>query len=307
MPKITPHLWFDTEAVEAAEFYTAALPDSKVTNVTTIHDTPSGDTDIVSFELMGQPFQAISAGPLFRFTPAVSFAIACATTEEVDALWARLSEGGTALMPLDAYPFSERYGWTEDRYGLSWQIMFAEERGDQRITPTLMFVGDVRGKAEEAIGFYTSVFPDSEIGPLVRYGEGEEPDEQGTIKYAGFVLDGQGFAAMDSARVDAGFNEAISFLVSCENQEEIDHYWDRLSAVPEAEQCGWLKDAYGFSWQIVPSDMDAMMATGSEEQVARVTEAFLKMKKFDLAELRRAYEGSDARVGGEAWHGSTAT
>ncbi len=299
MQKITPHLWFDTEAVEAADYYSSALPDSKVTNVTTIHDTPSGDTDIVSFELMGQSFMAISAGPLFKFTPAASFLISCTTKEEVDTLWTRLSEG-SVHMPLESYPFSERYGWTEDRYGLSWQIMLVgEEQAGQRITPTLMFVGKVCGKAEEAINLYTSVFPNSEIGPILRYGKGEEPDEEGTIKYASFLLDGQEFAAMDSARDhDFGFNEAISFLVSCETQEEIDHYWDSLSAVPEAEQCGWLKDRYGLSWQVVPSAMDEMLRGGTKEQMARFTEAFLKMKKFDLAELRRAYEGPEARAGG---------
>jgi predicted 3-demethylubiquinone-9 3-methyltransferase (glyoxalase superfamily) len=300
MQKITPHLWFDTEAVEAADYYSSALPDSKVTNVTTIHDTPSGDTDIVSFELTGQSFMAISAGPLFKFTPAVSFLISCTTKEEVDTLWARLSEGGTALMPLASYPFSERYGWTEDRYGLSWQIMLVgEEQGGQPITPTLMFVEGACGRAEEAINLYTSVFPNSEVGPILRYGKHEEPDEEGTIKYASFLLDGQQFAAMDSARGhDFDFNEAISFLVSCETQEEIDHYWDSLSAVPQAEQCGWLKDKYGLSWQVVPSAMDEMLRTGTKEQIARVTEAFLKMKKFDLAELRRAYKGSEAHVGG---------
>jgi predicted 3-demethylubiquinone-9 3-methyltransferase (glyoxalase superfamily) len=299
MQKITPHLWFDTEAVEAAEFYASILPDSKVTNVTTIHDTPSGDTPIVSFELMGQPFMAISAGPLFKFTPAVSFAVSCTTREQVDTIWARLSDGGTELMPLASYPFSDRYGWTTDRYGLSWQIMLvAEEQGGQRITPTLMFVGEVCGKAEEAINLYTSVFPDSKVRAILRYGEGEEPDEEGTIKYASFLLDGQQFAAMDSAREhDFGFNEAISFIVNCETQEEIDHFWN-LSAVPEAEQCGWLKDRYGLSWQVVPSAMDEMLRDGTKEQIARVTEAFLQMKKFDLAELQKAYEGSGAHVGG---------
>src|SRR6266496_1880029 len=201
MHKITPHLWFDTEAVEAAEFYASTFPDSKVTNVTTISNTPSGDTDIVSFELWGQPFMAISAGPLFKFTPAVSFAVACTSREQLDTIWARLSEGGNVLMPLAAYPFSERYGWTQDRYGLSWQIMLAgEEQGLQRITPTLMFVGDVCGKAEEAIQLYTSVFPNSEVGPILRYGSDDAPDEEGTIKYASFLLEGQLVAAMDSAR-----------------------------------------------------------------------------------------------------------
>jgi predicted 3-demethylubiquinone-9 3-methyltransferase (glyoxalase superfamily) len=99
---------------------------------------------------------------------------------------------------------------------------------------------------------------------------------------------------MDSAYEHPfSFNEAISFIVYCNTQEEIDYYWSKLSAVPEAEQCGWLKDKYGFSWQIVPSDMDEMMSKGSKEQIARVTEAFLKMKKFDLESLRLAYKGAD--------------
>jgi predicted 3-demethylubiquinone-9 3-methyltransferase (glyoxalase superfamily) len=294
MQGITPHLWFDTEAVEAANLYASTFPDSQVTSVSTIHDTPSGDTDIVSFELWGQPFMAISAGPLFTFNPTVSFAVSCTTREQVDALWARLSEGGKDLMPLGSYPFSERYGWTEDRYGLSWQISLAgQDQDGQRITPTLMFVGEVAGKAEEAINFYASVFPNSAVGFSLRYGKGEEPDEEGTIKYASFQLDGQEFAAMDSARDhDFGFNEAISLIVNCETQEEIDRYWDGLSAVPESEQCGWLKDRYGLSWQVVPTAMDEMLRDGTKEQVARVTEAFLQMKKFDLAELRRAYEES---------------
>ena len=293
MEKIRPHLWFDSEAVEAAELYSSTFPDSRITNVTTLHDTPSGDADVVSFELFGQPFMAISAGPLFRFTPAVSFLVSCSTKKEVDALWKEFSQGGTALMPLDSYPFSEHYGWTEDRFGLSWQVMHVGEREPaQRITPTLMFVGDVCGKAEEAIAFYTSVFPKSGIGDVHRYGIDEPPDAEGTVKHARFRLEGQEFAAMDSAHPHGfTFNEAISFIVSCDSQEEIDHYWSSLSAVPEAEQCGWLKDRYGLSWQVAPSSMDEMLRTGTKEQIDRVTEAFLQMKKFDIAALEKAYEG----------------
>ncbi len=236
---------------------------------------------------------AISAGPRFRFDPSVSFRVDCATVEEVDQLWAALAQGGTPLMPLDSYPFSDRYGWTADRYGLSWQIMHAGDREvGQRITPSLMFVGDVCGKAEEAITFYASVLPESRVGDIRRYGAGQEPDVAGTVKHASFSLAGQEFAAMDSAHDhDFGFNEAVSLMVSCDTQEEIDAYWDRLSAVPEAEQCGWLRDRYGVSWQVVPAAMDAMLTTGTAEQRARVTAAFLGMKKFDLAALQRAYEG----------------
>lgn len=294
MDKITPHLWFNREAIEAAEFYAETFPDSKVVDVTTISGTPGGDTDIVTFQLWGQSFQAINAGPLFTFNPSISFAVTCDTVEDVDRIWARLADGGTPLMPLDTYPFSERYGWTQDRYGLSWQVSYAGDQPiPQRITPTLMFVGDVCGKAEEAMAFYASVLPDSSVDFVQPYGPGQEPDAEGTVQYGAFRLAGQGFAAMDSAREhDFTFNEAISLLVACDTQEEIDRYWDALSAVPEAEQCGWLKDRYGLSWQIAPSDMDQKIRQGSEEQVARVVEAFLGMKKFDLAELNRAYEGT---------------
>jgi predicted 3-demethylubiquinone-9 3-methyltransferase (glyoxalase superfamily) len=293
MQRITPHLWFDKEAVEAAEFYSATFPYAKVTNVSTIKDTPSGDCDIVSFELLGQPFMAISAGPLFRFTPAISFLVRCATPDEVDALWSKLSEGGSPLMPLGSYPFSDRYGWTNDRYGLSWQVMH-DARGEigQAIVPTLMFVGDVCGQAEEAANHYTSIFPESKIDHIQRYGEGEEPDQPRTIRHLYLSLDGYKLAAMDSAHNhDFGFNEAISLMIGCDTQDEIDHYWHKLTAVPESEQCGWLKDRFGVSWQVVPTALDEMLSRGTEEQVARVTQAFLQMKKFDIAELRRAYEG----------------
>lgn len=300
MGQITPHLWFDKEAVQAAEFYVQALPGSKITNIAQIKDTPSGDCDIVSFELAGQPFMAISAGPLFSFTPAVSFLVRCRTTEEGDELWGKLSEGGDALMPLDSYPFSDRYGWTTDRYGLSWQVML-DARGeiDQTIVPTLMYTGDVCGKAEEAINHYASVFPNSKVEHVQHYGAGSDPDQPGTVQHAFVDLDGYKLAAMDSARAhDSAFSEAISLMVPCESQQELDYYSDKLSAVPEAEQCGWLKDRYGLSWQVTPTALDELMNKGTEEQKARVTQAFLQMKRFDLAELERAYQGEDARVGG---------
>ncbi len=293
MQKITPHLWFDKEAKEAAEFYTSLLPNSKVTNITTLHDTPSGDCDIVSFELAGQPFMAISAGPLFKFNPSVSFHVKFKTKEEVDEIWEKLSSGGKVLMPLDAYPFSERYGWVEDQYGLSWQVMYAgNSEIKQTITPVLMFVGPVCGKTEEAVNLYTAVFHNAQTFFLTRYGKGEEPDKEGTVKYVAFTLEGMEFGAMDSAREHHfAFNEAISFLVPCETQAEIDYYWERLSADPQAEQCGWLKDKFGLSWQVSPTAIGEMMQNGTREQVDRITQAFLPMKKFDIATLQKAYEG----------------
>ncbi len=152
MQKITPHLWFDKEAKEAAEFYTSVFPRSRIKDTTTLHNTPSGTVDIVTIELLGQEFLLLSAGPLFKF------------------------------------------------------------------------------------------------------------------------------------------NEAISFIVYCDTQEEIDYYWENLSAAPEAEQCGWIKDKYGLSWQIVPTAMGDMMKDKDPKKLVRVTEAFLKMKKFDIATLQQTYE-----------------
>jgi predicted 3-demethylubiquinone-9 3-methyltransferase (glyoxalase superfamily) len=293
MQKITPHLWFDKEAKEAAKFYTSVFKDSKINNTTTLHNTPSGTVDIVTIELLGQEFTLISAGPLFKFNPSVSFLVACETKNEVDALWEKLSERGKAFMELGEYPFSERYGWVQDRYGLSWQVMFMDgHKIKQQITPTLMFVGNQCGNAEEAINFYTTVFHNAKVGDILRYNKGEEQDKEGTIKHAAFVLEGLEFAAMDSARVhNFTFNEAISFIVHCETQEEIDYYWEKLSADPKAEQCGWLKDKYSVSWQIVPTIMDEMLKDKDQEKLARLIEVFLKMKKFDIKVLKEAYKG----------------
>ncbi len=294
MAEIIPHLWFDNQAREAAEFYTTLLDRSQIESVKTLRDTPSGDCDVVFFTLAGQPFQAISAGPLFTFNPAISFVIACDTKEEVDSLWNRLIDGGTALMPLDTYPFSERYGWLNDRYGLSWQIMHSPSV-TQKIVPSLLFVGDVCGKTNEAVELYTSVFDDAAVDHVMLRGPGQEPEPEGSVLHAGFTLAGYEFAAMDSAREhNFAFDEAVSIIVSCDTQDQIDHYWNALSAVPDSEQCGWLKDRFGVSWQIVPAALDEMMQDADEDALARVTQAFLPMKKLDIATLEEAYA---ARLG----------
>jgi predicted 3-demethylubiquinone-9 3-methyltransferase (glyoxalase superfamily) len=300
MNKITPHLWFDKEAIEAAEFHVAAFGgDSAVTNTTRLPGTPSGDVDIVEFRLLGHDFMSISAGPLFKINPSISFMVNFDPSQRadarpaLDALWKKLADGGTALMPLDSYPFSERYGWIQDRYGVSWQLILTNPAGDVRsnIIPSLLFTKDACGKAEAAMEFYTSVFDNSKQGIIARYGPGQAPDKEGTVMFEDYMLRGQWFASMDSAHAHKfSFNEAVSLMVSCDTQAEIDHYWNKLSAVPEAEACGWLKDQFGVSWQIVPSQMGKLMG-GTPQQRERVTQAFLKMKKFDIATLERAYEG----------------
>lgn len=300
LPRIAPHLWFDKEAKEAAAFYCAVFPQSRIISETVLPNTPSGDCDLVSFHVWGQRFMAISAGPYFRINPSISFIVNFDPSREADAIaklnavWNKLSEGGAVLMPLDRYPFSERYGWVQDKYGVSWQLMLTNPNGQPRptIVPSLLFVGDNCGKAEEAREHYLSLFRNAEPGSLFRYGPDQEPDEEGTVMFTDFKLEHTWIAAMDSAHEHGfQFNEAVSLLVNCDTQEEIDHYWERLSHYPEAEQCGWLKDKFGVSWQISPAIMDDMMAHGTPEQLERVTKAFMKMKKFDIAALQQAYRG----------------
>ncbi len=299
MQKIVPHLWFDKQAKEAAEFYVSAFGgDSKITGINTLHDTPSGDVDTVTFDLLGYSFLAISAGPHFTINPSVSFFVNFDPSrnnkaqQNLDDLWEKLTDGGNVLMPIQEYPFSKRYGWIQDRFGLSWQLILTDPEGEPRpnIVPSLLFTGDVCGKAEEATDFYLSVFNDTQRGLVARYPAGMEPDKEGTIMYTDVKLEGEWFVAMDSAQEHAfQFNEAISLMVFCNSQEEIDYYWNKLSAIPEAEQCGWLKDKYGISWQVAPRLLGEMIRTGTREQIDRVTQTFLPMKKLIISELENSY------------------
>lgn len=296
---ITPHLWFDYQALDAVDLYVSTFPDSRIVQTTTLRDTPSGDCEIVSFELCGQPFMAINGGPLFKFNPSISFLLNFDPSKfpdaaaRLDSCWETLSDGGTALIPVGEVPFSQRYGWIEDRFGVSWQLMLTEPQNDPRpfIVPFLMFVGDVYGKAEEASNYYRNIFSQSHAGSLVYHPAESSSQSANTVMFSDFVVAGTWLAAMDSDYPhDFEFNEAISFLISCSDQNEIDYYWDRLSGVAEAEQCGWLKDKFGVSWQVTPAIMDEMLAKGSQVQIDRLTQAGLAMKKLDVATLTAAFE-----------------
>lgn len=304
MQKIIPHLWFDKEAKEAAALYTSVFPESKVTNTTLLRNTPSGDCDMVSFELWGKEFMAISAGPLFHPNPSTSFMVHYdpsrfgktddageAALEALNTAWDKLAEGGKVLMEIGTYPFSKRYGWLQDRYGVSWQLMLTDPAADPRpgIMPSLMFTGSKCGKAEEALNFYLSVCKHAQSGSMHYYPAGMPPDKEGTVMFADAQLEDTWFAVMDSAHKHGfDFNEAISFIIACDDQAEIDYYWEKLSAVPESEQCGWLKDKYGVSWQITSSDMQTMMQQGTQDEIDRIARAFLPMKKIDIATIKAA-------------------
>lgn len=235
----------------------------------------------------------MTAGPYLPFNPTVSFMISCESEDEVRALNEKLSPGGKVLMALGEYPFAKLYAWVADKYGVSWQLIFSPGRqSDEKITPAFMFAGTMWGRAEEALEFYTMVFKNAHIEYVMPHDGTEPPGAAKTLKYASFVLEGEHFAAMDGSEgTPFSFEQAISCMVNCDSQGEIDYYWAALTEGGKEVQCGWLSDKFGMPWQIVPTALGRMMSTGTKEQVGRVTAAFMQMKKFDIAALERAFAG----------------
>ena len=152
----------------------------------------------------------------------------------------------------------------------------------QKISPFLWF----DNQAEEAAHFYTSIFKDASIGNISRYGAGG-PGPEGAVMVISFKLAGQEFTALNGGP-QFKFTEAISLMVSCETQEEIDYYWEQLSAGGKESQCGWLKDKYGLSWQIIPANMGKLMSNKDPEKAARTMQAMMQMSKLDIAALEQA-------------------
>lgn len=306
MQKITPCLWFDSNCEEAITFYTKIFPNSKIDSIKRypsdmqVGPLPNMAGKILTaiFALDGFAFQALDGGPQFRMNPSVSFMVNFDPSREpdaaarLDALWAELCVGGKILMPLQEYPFSKHYGWVEDRYGVSWQLILTDPAGEPRpsIIPSLLFVKDVCGKAEEALKHYVSVFKNSKLGMTAYYPAGMEPDKEGSLMFGEANLDGSWLIAMDSAQNhEFGFNEGISLSVECADQAEVDHFWTSLTADGGSEsQCGWLKDRYGVSWQIVPTRLGELMNDPDPAKANRVLQAMLQMQKLDIAELERA-------------------
>lgn len=275
---IYPCLWFDGNAKEAAEFYGSVFNQSKI-----IDDNPM----VVRFEVEGKLIMGLNGGPMFKINPSISFFVICETEEEIATIWSKFTEEGSIMMPLDEYPWSKKYGFVADKFGVCWQLMLSElPAGIQKIMPCFLFVGDQYGKAQDAIKQYTSIFSNSEIQSL-SIDESENPQQAGTLKFGNFKLQNELFAAMDGfGEHEFEFNEAFSLVVECDTQEEIDTYWTKLTEGGSESQCGWLKDRFGVSWQIVPSILSQLMSEPEKSQ--RVVQAFLKMKKMDIETLLKA-------------------
>lgn len=270
---IYPCLWFDGNAKEAMSFYVEVFGNSKITD-----ENPT----VVISQLWGQKFMGLNGGPKFKINPSISFTVSCNSLEETNRIWGLLVADGNPLMPIDKYPWSERYGWLADKFGVNWQISIGE---NSQITPSMLFTNAQLGNAESAIDTYLKIFPNSGKDLVVHYPSDSE--YAGKIMYSEFKLNNFPFIAMDGpGEHDYIFNEAVSIVVECETQDEIDHYWENLSAGGREDMCGWLKDKFGVSWQIVPSILGELMR--DPERGQRVMNAFLKMRKFEIEKLLNA-------------------
>lgn len=274
---IYPCLWFDGHAKAASDFYYSVFPDSKII---------SSNPMVVIFELNGKKIMALNGGPEFKINPSISFFVECESMQEVDDIWKRLLEGGKELMPLGKYAWSKHYGWLQDKFGMTWQIMINPESGGKRsLVPSLLFTSDRFGKAEEAKDFYSSLFKNSRT-QMVQYYPKDDANA-GKILFSEFFLNDYPLIAMDGPGVhDYSFNEAVSFVINCDTQKEIDYYWNAITKEGEEGKCGWCKDKYGIWWQVVPSVLGQLMS--NPEKAPKVMYAFMQMKKFDIETLMQA-------------------
>lgn len=297
MQNLTPCLWFDNEAEEAVKFYTSIFENSSIKKVARFgkegfeyHHKPEGSVMTVDFKLNGQRFLALNGGPDFKFNESVSLFVYCGSEEGINFLYQKLTEGGSVNMPLNKYDWSPKYAWVKDKFGISWQLDIEDVNSNQKIVPALLFVNEKFTKVKEATNFYSSIFPNSKILLEVPWNKSMN-FPGGTLLFAQFKLNGYLFNIMSGGGMkhNFDFNEAISFIIYCDNQDEIDYYWQKLTDGGEESMCGWLKDKFGISWQVVPTILDELMK--DPDKSSKTLNAMFDMKKFDISKLVEAANG----------------
>lgn len=277
--QITPCLWYNHQAKEAAALYCSVFEKSKITSQSPI---------VTEIEVSGQRFILLDGGPMYQPNPSISFYYICENIEELEIIWSAFSKEGNIMMPLDKYPWSEKYGWITDKFGISWQLALGNigEAG-QKITPCLLFTGKQYGRVDEAIEHYTGIFNHVSIDGILRYGANELPDTAGKVKHSQIVVDGQKFMLMESAAEHKfTFTEGVSLTVYCETQKEIDEYWEKFTESGEESMCGWLKDKFGVSWQIIPTMLGKIMSDPAK--AGKAAQAFMSMRKLNIEQIVQA-------------------
>ena len=277
--QITPCLWFDGQAKEAATLYCSVFAKAKIVAQSPI---------VTAINVSGQNFTLLDGGPMYKPNASISFYYICETADELDRIWKAFSKEGTVMMPLDQYPWGEKYGWINDKFGISWQFALGNINDvGQKITPCLLFTGRQYGRADEAIKHYSSVFKNVTVDGILRYGKNELPDEEGKIKHAQITLDREKIMLMDSAAPhNFTFTEGVSLTIHCETQEEVDYYWEKLTEGGAESMCGWLKDMFGVSWQIVPTVLNEIMSDPAK--AGKAAQAFMSMRKLDIEQIVQA-------------------
>lgn len=274
--KIVPCIWFDEDADDAVAFYLTVFPGSAERSRTNypnegladFQQDMAGRTLTIDFTIGGFRITALNAGDEFEPNPMLSFllnydpSVDAAAADRLEATWQRLADGGKVLMEIGEYPFSPRYGWIQDKFGVSWQLMLTNPEGEPRpfVIPSLMFANANVNRANEALEFYASTFDDTATGTVAPYDGDQGLVHAGSVMFGEFSVGDQWFAVMDSPVAhEFDFTEGVSLQVECIDQAEIDDFWEQLSSVPEAEACGWCKDRFGVSWQVVPANMEQLI------------------------------------------------
>lgn len=277
MHSIFPCFWMNSEAQLAAEFYLQVFPDARVTIANAM---------VVQLELRGSKFMLLNGGPQFQANPSISNFIYCGSTEEIDRIYSALLPGAKVMMPLGAYPWTSRYAWMTDRFGVSWQLDVDPVRANQKVVPALLFSAPQANAVARAMHHYTTIFNPSVVLMEVPHAL-QSGAEEGSLLFAQFRLRSSLFNAMSSLEEqDFQFTPGNSLVVECETQLEIDQLWKALGEGGHYQMCGWLVDQFGVSWQIIPSVLPQLL--NDEQQRMKVMEALMPLQKLEIATLLEA-------------------
>ena len=281
--KIIPHLSFHYKAKDAINFYMRFFNDSEILNITSIKNENGSSSEKINFQIAGTQFQATSEEVSDKFNQALSLTVLFNSKAEAEILWNKIKDHAVVLRPFGPDEYKQIYASLEDQYGLVWQIMTTSEKIDQRILPSLLFTN----QAEEAMIFYGQVFENSIIETVHR----KKGSEYSSIILSESKIKDLKMSFMDVEPEDnPGFNESLSFMILCDNQEEIDFYWNKLSDKKEVGRAGRTTDKFGLSWQIIPERLFEMIRQGSDKQRKVLNQALSKMNKITLKEIEEAFK-----------------
>lgn len=278
-------LWFDGQLDQAADFYSTVFEDSKIldeTHFITDEHGEIGDLLTITLELAGCEFLLLNGGDAFKPTPAVSYVVNCENKDQLHQVWDQLNQDGETLMPLTDYPELGMFGWTNDRFGFSWQVRLGDSL--QTIVPCIMFANDNYGLAQAAIDEWITAFGGKQN--FVIKGKDDR------LRAAGFQLRGHDLIIMDSPeKHDFEFTMGNSFYFYLKDQTDIDQVWEDITKEGKEWPCGWMEDRYGVYWQTANQQLLDWTNDPDTEKAQRATQEMYKMKKIDLAQIKQAHDG----------------